>query len=192
MNQDPRQVTLSLQKMSSDQETEISQAIIQEAGVQTELSSPAPAPSVGYKTLTSHGHEAVSGAVRQTVISRYPGEAWLTPYEWKSDDWKTQHGRVHIPIHNPHVASTIHSLIVNIRSERGGSVLRFVLYYDSTVVFTKDVKTKNAFRIDFNPDEAKKAAYLPPKGISVQLILKFPEAESCVKLVSVALLCKDK
>lgn len=178
--------------MSSDEEI-VTGGAAPKTGFPIVRNSPAKVYLVEYQTVTSHGHEAVSGAVRKTTVSYYPGAAFLTPYEWNDSDPHTKIGRVHVPIHNPPNINErwyLENISVNATSENGASVDYVTLYYDSEKVVTQKGHTTGVFHIEFNADEAKKYAYVPPKGISIQLILKFPKAESFIKLSSVTLLYK--
>lgn len=145
------------------------------------------------QTLTSHGNEAVSDGTIITNVAHSPGEAILTANHWNvndSDSWK---GRVHVPIHNPPNVTQrwyLRDISVNLEGVNNGSVEFVTVYYDQIPIKTEEPNAKRAFNYWYDDHELE--AYPPPKGIAVDLVLRFPERNSSVKLYSIALLYEGK
>lgn len=168
------------------------------------------------QSLTSHGHEAVSGSGNTTRIQYDPGVAVIKGHDT---------GVVHVPIHNPPGVAvqirqqhniqpqggsptgddasiefwtgswTLDAISVKFGSVHGGDVKRVSLYYDrDLIVSTGNIHPNSnlpgTYDIKFTADEAIKYGYVPPKGISVTLDLKFPHADSAINLWSITLFYK--
>ena len=148
---------------------------------------------IEYQTVTSHGNEAVSDGAIKTTVAHSPGVAILTPSNWDTNTSSSKKGRVHVPIHNPPgitKAWYLEDISVNFESVNDASVVTVTLFYDGKQVFANNSNTDSAFNVAFTADEAKKYEYPRPTGIAVALDLKFPEADSAIKLYSITLLYK--
>jgi len=148
---------------------------------------------IDLQCVTSHGNEAVPDASVKTTVNHSPGVAFLTPFNYDTNDKSTQKGLVHVPIHNPPAmtkAAYLQQISLKFDSVDGATVDSVILYYDSQDVFTADTKNKKTFYVSLNADESKSCAYAPPPGICVSLSLGFPNSGSCIKLWSVTLVYK--
>lgn len=148
---------------------------------------------IEYQTVTSHGHEAVSDGVIKTNVAHSPGVAILTPPNWDPNNSNSKKGRVHVPIHNPPGITKgwyLEDISVNFEGVHDASVATVSLFYDAKQEVAINSNTDSAFHVAFTANEARKLAYVRPTGIAIALDLRFPEADSAIKLYSITLLYK--
>ena len=148
---------------------------------------------IEYQCVTSHGHETVSDAIIKTNVEYAVGMAVLKPFKYNVNESNSKKGLVHIPIHNPPamtLAAYLQNIVVKFDSVDDATVRSVSLYYDNIMKVIVSMNESDTFHINFNAKEAKEYAYEIPKGISVALDLRFPNAASCINLFSVTLVYK--
>lgn len=119
--------------------------------------------------------------------------AILNPPNWDTNDSNSKKGRVHVPIHNPPGITkgwNLEFISVSFESANDASVANVNLFYDGKLAVAINSNTGSAFYVAFTADEARKYEYVRPTGIAVALDLRFPEADSAIKLYSITLVYK--
>ena len=146
------------------------------------------------QTVSSPGHETVSDSSSKAVVKYYPGKATIGPFGYDESNSNTKKGIVYVPIHNPPVITTqltLSNILIKFDVLSDATVDTVTLYYDNKeMVETSGLSKKKTFHIDFDNKEASTYAYVPPKGVSVMLDLRFPNLDSSINLYSVTLVYK--